>query len=133
MKKTKPMPKKKGGKMFAASVMALLSAAMALPAFAICTSATVTSTAATVLAANTSSTPRRQLWIQGSASVPAWCDIGTTAVVGSGFFIYPATIVPIPAAQQSSNTFPQAPNGAVSCILPKNMPANSTLMSACAN
>jgi hypothetical protein len=73
------------------------------------------------------------LQVSAGGACPVWCNVGATAVEGAGYFVSPATgAVNIPAVQQSANTFPMAPNGAVSCILPAvNACANSTTVSAC--
>lgn len=114
----------------------------ALPAFAanvtngICTSNIGLGTAAiTILAANTSSSaPRRQLCMQNTTTPTAaagsiiWCTVGGTAIAQEGIQLQggfvgtttagptPANIFCFPPAQQPPNSFPQVPNGAVSCI-----------------
>lgn len=116
------------------AVLALLSVWLALPAQAAnCTAATVTNASSTVLAANTTSYPRRSLTLYAGGGCPVWCNIGGTAVEGAGMFVNPgAKGVGYPATQQSANTWPQVPNGVVKCILPtSNTCANSTTVSAC--
>ena len=113
----------------------------------ICTSVTVGTAAATVLAANTSSYPRRYLEIQMGTNTTngvapfAWCTVGGTAANNVGRMLFgaaafntgagnvtPPNVWVLPAVQQPSNSFPQVPNGAVSCIAN----AASQTITACA-
>jgi len=102
----------------------------------ICTTVVVGTAAATVLAANTSSYPRKRLVVQmvtnTVANAPAnfaWCTVGGTAANNVGYMIFSAASANTSAAnvslpntwellpvQQSTNTWAQVPNGAVSCI-----------------
>ena len=122
-------------------VIITLALLMALPiqALAVCTNTAISSTdtSTTILAANTSSSaPRRYLTVTAGGACPVWCSpFGDTAVVGLGYFVSPATNPPSFnwTVQQSANTFPQAPNGAVKCILPSNLGCTATSVTACAN
>lgn len=111
----------------------LLLLPLSASAAGICSTSTVGATAVTVLAANTSSYPRKALTVQMTTTPTttvtyAWCNIGGAAVANTGYQIQsgwlgstslaptPATVWDLRPVQQSTNTFPQVPNGAVSCI-----------------
>lgn len=121
-----------------ALITLVLLTALPLPALAICTQTSITSTdtSTQILAANTSSSaPRRYLSIIAGGACPVWCSVGDTAVVGLGLFVAPgdADVSQNWSVQQPPNSYPQAPNGAVNCILPSNLGCSTTTVSACAN
>ena len=114
-------------------LLALIALAFAVPAgAAVCTAVTVTSAATTVLAQNTSSTPRHTLQlVNGGPVAIAYCNIGGTAVLYQGYPVSPAAVFPttIPSAQLPANSNAQAPNGIISCITA----SGTAVVSACTN
>lgn len=135
--KKMPFPPKKGPKK---PKLALLAGAalMLLPSFAhaagVCTTVAAVTTTTQILAANDQgSYGRHYLQLQNiSTAYPAWCQIGGSATVGSGWLLPPNMDAPItvPAVQQATKTFPIAPNGAVNCIT-MNVSGAQALVTAC--
>jgi hypothetical protein len=107
-------------------------------AFAFCTQTAITSTATStkILAANTSSSaPRRFLYLTAGGACGTWCSVGDTAAEGLGFFVAPGVGIlesQILPQQLPPNSFPQALNGQVNCLLPANQTCSQTTVNVCA-
>lgn len=113
--------------------LTLFAVMLASPAFAICTSVSVPATAtSTQVLAALDIAPRHQIWLNGTSSCPAWCDIGATAVAFSGYLVMPGNpAVYLPPSQQNAATFPITASGAVNCIIPQNMGCQAQNVTAC--
>lgn len=118
-----------------AALFAFAIAVLPRGAWAICTSAVITTSSTQLAAANFAAGGAGRgplLQFVGGTSCPAYCDMDvTSATAYAGYLIPNSGLVTIPPTEHAAKTNPIVPSGAIYCIVPSNMGCTSQTVSVC--